>query len=193
MLESKIKSHYETHSCKRITQGDLLRDVSFIISEGEELKKLLYQYGIVLSQDCDLEQGSKITINSQENGASITEFNQFLPSILFLPAFPAETLREGEHLVDMYQVKSQRLNGNLWKPIVSNNNPRYHFLPAEIELQIPELVLDFKTYYTIPFKTIANMHKDHYLATVNEIFREGLSQRFANYISRIGLPELISA
>jgi hypothetical protein len=34
------------------------------------------------------------------------------------------------------------------------------------------------------------MHAEHYLATFNKLFRESLSQRFSNYLSRIGLPEL---
>jgi hypothetical protein len=33
-------------------------------------------------------------------------------------------------------------------------------------------------------------HKEkHYICTVSELFREKISQRFANYLSRIGLPE----
>jgi len=191
MLESKIKSHYEKHNCERISQGDILRDVNIIIVDDEgAVTSLEYQYGVVLSQDCDLEQGSKVTTAPHNCEDSVTEFNQFLPSILFVPAFPAELLRSGEHLVDLYQIKSQKISSALWKTLTSNNNPRYHFLPGEPSKQIPELVMDFKSYYTIPFRTILSKHKMYYLASVNEIFREGLSQRFANYLSRIGLPEL---
>ena len=161
-----------------------------IVDDKLAVTSLEYQYGVVLSQDCDLEQGSKVTTAHYNNEESVTEFNQFLPSVLFIPAFPAELLRSGEHLVELYQIKTQKISTNLWKSLKSNNNPRYHFLPSEPSQQIPELVMDFKTYYTLPFRVISSQYKKYYLATVNEIFREGLSLRFANYLSRIGLPEL---
>lgn len=191
MLKSKIKSHYQQHSCERITQGDILRDLSIIIvNEDLTVLSLEYQYGAILSQDCDLEQGCKIPIIPPGAPTLVTEFNQFLPSILFIPAFPAELLRSGEHLVNLYQIRTKRISSEPWSIIKQNNNPRYHFLPAEPNDQVPELVMDFKAYFTIPFKTILSKYAQHYLTTVNEIFREGLSQRFANYLSRIGLPEL---
>lgn len=191
MLKSKIESWYETHDCNRISQGDILRDISFvIIGEGDVEIELSYQYVVVLSQDCDLKEGN--TLVSGELGCedSCKLFNQFLHSVLFVPAFPAELLRSGEHLKSLYQIKAQRLNSSLWKPITKNQNPRYHFLPSDVDYQIPELAMDFKAYYTLPFKYFLSMHKKHYLATVNELFRERLSQRFTNYLNRIGLPEL---
>lgn len=57
-------------------------------------------------------------------------------------------------------------------------------------LQLPELVIDFKHYYAIPRDTLFRMYPEHYLVTINQLFRESLSQRFSNYLSRIGLPEL---
>lgn len=193
MLKSKIKSQYENHSCERITQGDILRDVNILIVDGEgqlEVIELQYQYGVVLSQDCDLQQGCKISNNQTDSSNPVAEFNQFLPSILFVPAFPAEIFRLGEHLIGLYKIKAQKINTDEWKRLKKNNNSRYHYLPADQQNQVPDLVLDFKTYFTIPYKTLSNEHKNHYLTTVNEIFREELSQRFANYLSRIGLPEL---
>jgi hypothetical protein len=191
MLTSKIKSYYEIHNCDRITQGDILRDIIIVIIDNDEkIKGLEYQYGIVLSQDCDLEQGSKIDKAEFDDKESVTRFNQFLPSILFAPAFPAELLRSGKHLVGLYQIEAMKFSSQQWKSIINNNNQRYHFLPSDPDKQVPELVIDFKSYYTIPFKKISDTRKKHYLATVNEVFRENLSHRFAHYLSRIGLPDL---
>lgn len=53
---------------------------------------------------------------------------------------------------------------------------------------IPELVIDFKHYYTIPTEEMYEAYKENYLASVEPLYREDLSQRFANYLSRIGLP-----
>jgi len=191
MLKSKIESQYEHHDCDRISQGDILRDVKFvIIGEDEELIELQYQYLVVLSQDCDLEEANCLITADLECEDSCKIFNQFLHSVLFVPAFPEEILRSGEHLKSLFKIKTQRINSTLWRPIRSNQNRRYHFLPSEPEHQIPDLVLDFKAYYTLPYTYFLSIHKDHYLATVNELFRERLSQRFSNYLNRIGLPKL---
>jgi hypothetical protein len=191
MLKSKIESQYETHDCSRISQGDILRDVDFvIIGENEIAIELNYQYIVVMSQDCDLDEGNTLFSADIKCEGSCKLFSQFLHSILFVPAFPAELLRSGEHIKSLYNIKAQRLNTDLWKPIPKNHNPRYHFLPQDADHQIPDLVLDFKAYYTLSFEYFLSKHKAHYLATVNELFRERLSQRFSNYLNRIGLPDL---
>ena len=87
MLKSKISSPFETHSKERICQGDILREVkfSFVNSENLEVKEILLPYLIVISQDCDLEQfikNHKIVLEESEK-----KNNQFLPNVLFLPAY----------------------------------------------------------------------------------------------------------
>ena len=191
MLKSKVDSKYEIHSCHRIYQGDILRDIDFVVvGEDEVIFEMSYQYVVVLSQDCDLEQGQAINGNDLKCEGGYKLFNQFLHSILFVPAFPAELIRSGEHLTSLYQIKTQNLNSSMFKLVKNNQNPRYHFLPQDQEHQIPDLILDFKAYYTLTYKYFLNKHKKHYLATVNELFRERLSQRFSNYLNRIGLPEV---
>ena len=191
MLKSKIETQYETHGCNRISQGDILRDVKFvIIGENETEIELNYQYIVVLSQDCDLEQGNILITGNLDCEGTCKLFNQFLHCILFVPAFPEEIIRSGKHLESLFKIKAQRLNTTLWTPIKKNQNPRYHFLPSDTEHQIPDLVLDFKAYYTMSYKYFLSKHKACYLATVNELFREHLSQRFANYLNRIGLPKV---
>lgn len=193
MLKSKIESRYETHDCIRITQGDILRDISFvIIGEDDAVVELNYPYIVVLSQDCDLEQGNSLVSEDLECDGECKLFNQFLHSVLFVPAFPADTLRSGEHIIKLYKIKAQRLNSSLWGPVKNNENPRYHFLSSDQDFQIPDLVLDFKAYYTLSYKYFLSKHRKHYLATVNELFRERLSQRFSNYLNRVGLPEFPS-
>jgi hypothetical protein len=77
-----------------------------------------------------------------------------------------------------------------WGIILDNKNERYHYLLADIDLQVPELTIDFKHYFSIPRSYLYSSRKDHYIASINELFREALSQRFAYYISRIGLPTI---
>jgi hypothetical protein len=190
MLKSKVETQYLTHDCTRISQGDILRGFTFVmVGKGGAQIEVKFQYIVVFSQDCDLEHGTKvIELLKKAQGAEVV-FNQYLHNILFIPAFPAEQMREGNHLPQLYNIKSDRIASDLWKPIKKNENARYHFLPACPNLQIPELMLDFKAYYTLPFEGFLESYESQYLATINELFRENLSQRFANYLNRIGLPE----
>jgi hypothetical protein len=83
----------------------------------------------------------------------------------------------------------QSFNSNQWSLLKQNNMHRYHFLQEEQMMQLPELVLDFKQYFTSPREFFCERYKGHYVTTLGPLFRETLSQRFAQYLSRIGLPE----
>ncbi len=81
--------------------------------------------------------------------------------------------------------------GKRFKKIKDQKYERFHFLVADSKMQVPELVIDFKHYYTMPRNAIYMMILDeHYLVTIRELFRESLSQRFSYFLSRIGLPEI---
>jgi hypothetical protein len=186
MLLSAIDKHYKTHDSSRISQGDILRDFEFIIGgQGHSTIQIEFQYIIVLSQDCDLTWGNEFFSRDMKK-----PFNQYLHNILLTPAFPAELVRGGEHLTELYGFNSSRITSANWKLIKQNSNSRYHYLPADIDLQIPDLLIDFKAYYTIPFSYILELYSVSYHATINELFRESLSQRFAYFLTRIALPEL---
>ncbi|MCX5709657.1 MAG: hypothetical protein NT088_02875 [Candidatus Omnitrophica bacterium] len=190
MLKSKITTVYEKHNCQRICQGDILRDVQFyIIGKGSAQVDLKFPYVIVISQDCDLEEGEKKKV-AKPTPEGLIEFNQYLPNILILPAFPAELVKQGEHLKELFSVKPVNIGSDLWKFIKKNSDPRYQFLHSDVALQIPEMVIDFKIHYSVPFCYFEEKYKKFYLATINELFRERLSQRFFSYLNRIGLPNI---
>jgi len=100
-------------------------------------------------------------------------------------------LKAGNHLRDLFSINQTNIGGDQFKKLKQNKDERYHFLSPCDEYQIPELIIDFKIYYTLQVDYIENRYHDCYLATINELFRELLSQRFTNYISRIGLPKII--
>ena len=187
-MKSRIESFFIKHSGKRICQGDIFRDFEYIEFVSNNKKtgtgiKKIFPYLLVLSQDCDLESDHKNHIECKDNQ------DKYLISILVCPGYSADALRKGNHLKE-YGLKMNRIDSDRWKIIKNNQNPRYHFLRGVQELQIPNLVVDFKHYYTISRDMLYEYFKDHYLSSVNELFREALSQRFANYLSRIGLPIL---
>ena len=61
MLKSKIEKPYEKHDCQRACQGDIFKDFEFIlVGQNQEVIEFKFNYIIVLTQDCDLQQGSEI-------------------------------------------------------------------------------------------------------------------------------------
>lgn len=189
MLRTKITEHYEKHDCTRICQGDILRDFAFyIVGKDKAQVKIFFPYVTIISQDCDLEHGIKIE-KTDPNDDGFIEFNQYLPSVLITPGFPADQIKAGDHLKD-FSIKPKNIASDIWKRIKSNNDARYHFLPSDVNNQVPDLVIDFKSYFTLPFAYLIQHYESSYLSTINELFRENLSQRFSFYLSRIAIPEL---
>lgn len=190
MFPNKIDKRYVKRTIKRICQGDILRDVNVIddykIDSSGELvfEELTLPYIVVMTQDCDLEHDF-----NNRTEVSPEKHDKFLRTVLVCPAYVAIDLRKGDHLEDL-KLKMEKFNSDRWSTIKKQNNTRYHYLEQEQELQVPELVIDFKHYYAIPRDTLFYMYNEHYLATINHLFREYLSQRFSNYLSRIGLPKI---
>jgi hypothetical protein len=204
-------SPYTTHNRERICQGDILRDLKYpekylpqhpedySSEESDEDQKALYiPYLVVLTQDCDLEGDYRnrndiltFDCDTQEDCRKdkITQ-DKFIQSILICPAYPAKILKKGEHLGDLDFHMQNFKSGTMWNSIKNNTNPRYHFLRKNSEMGVPDMVLDFKHYFTIPREILYDKLEKHYLATINRLFRELLSQRFAFYLSRIGLPPI---
>jgi hypothetical protein len=187
MLQSKIESFYEKHSKSRVCQGDILRDFKFNIVAGDEIIEKEILYVTVVSQDCDLDLNKK---NNQISDSGEEINNQFLPNALILPAFTVNEFKEGEHLKELYKVVQERKNQKIIDKIKEQKMERYHFIPRNLDFQIPELIVDFKIHFTIPLGDIGQTYNECYLATINELFRERLSQRFTTFINRIALPEL---
>jgi len=186
---------YVKHAPERICQGDILRDFVVIDWELEDttnkykISEITLPYIIVMTQDCDLEWD----FNNRSEPASETQ-DKYLLTILVCPAYNATEFKDGEHLK---YLKSKELVMNKWgkdlyKQIKDQNHARFYFLEQNQALQVPQLIVDFKHYYTIPRDILYKMYAEHYLATFNKLFRESLSQRFSNYLSRIGLPKLAS-
>jgi hypothetical protein len=55
---------------------------------------------------------------------------------------------------------------------------------------LPDLVIEFKQYYTIPTHILYRFYENHFVGSLKPLFRENISHRFAFYLSRIGLPNI---
>ncbi len=192
-MSSQLKSddRYLKHGLPRYCQGDILRDLN--VMEGAAVTSDAAQeiaivtrslpYAVVLSQECDLHQDQQNRTNQRQ----ITQ-DKYLHSVLLGPAYPAETFKIGQHL-KLLDVVCQTWGGDKWKSLQQNNVDRFHFLPAAGPLQVPDMVIDFKHFLTAPRVTLVSLKPDTYVASLGQLFRENLSQRFANFLSRIALPD----
>lgn len=173
----------------RINQGDILKDLSIIFQSGVDkdnpdeaiLSEVVLLYAVVVSQECDLEH------DFNNKTAFKADQDKYLPNILVLPAYLANQFKEGVHRGE--GIKGMVWNSGLWKPITQNNNSRFHFINANETFQIPDLVIDFKHLYTVNRDFVYGHIENLYLASIGEIYRENISQRYSQYLSRIGLPE----
>jgi hypothetical protein len=194
-MASDKRSQYAIDHLNRYRQGDILRDLRIvewaeIVQDDLVITERQLPYAVILSQECDLE-------HDYNNHADDTRFkglkDKCLPTILVCPAYLATQLRTGEHLQNL-GLKMQSLSSDQFKRLKQNNDSRYHYLAEEADLQLPELVVDFKHFFSIPRNVIyRDSVSSGYVCSIDDLFRENLSNRFANYISRIGLPELESA
>jgi hypothetical protein len=187
---STVKSPYFKSTSERYEQGDILRDVTLIqwadVEEDRAINVVerTLQYCVIVSQECDLEHD----YNNRMNAEKKTE-DKYLQSLLVCPAYPADSFKRGEHLKQL-GLRMENINSESFKRVAQNNHARYHHLGRHDDFQVPELVVDFKHYMTVPRDILyREQFGPCYLATLEILFRDSLSGRFAHYLSRIGLPD----
>lgn len=182
----------------RIQQGDILRNIEFIqkyeyISDDEiKLEIIKFPFVIVLTQDCDLKQNSEYFFNNPNPPK--TDDKRLL-SVIVAPIYNEELFILGDHLKSL-KLKMQTINkvskGKLstsYKNLTDNQNPRYHYLKFKENDSIPDSVIDFKQYFTVSLDILIKKKKGNFVGKIPELYREDISQRFANFLSRIGLPD----
>lgn len=180
---------------ERISQGDIIQDVEFIEyaieKEGVvEISKIKFPYVIVLTQDCDLEQDYKNRTDSNSSNQ-----DKHLISVIVAPLYNIEHVFDGKHLSEL-GLQMQSISKNPKKTdhnnLKKNNNPRYHFLEFDESIKIVDSVIDFKHYFTVNASYLKESKKNNFVGKVDALYREDISQRFASFLSRIGLPEVIN-
>lgn len=188
-MESQIINQFHRDNSKeRAEQGDILKDLSLVSYDGLDDQgdsifiKTSLQYAIIISQDCDLLNDFNFR---QKEGS---DSDKFLSNILILPAYLVNDFKQGTHRGDF---KGKVWNGDLWKSIKANKNQRFHYIQGDTKLfQIPEVILDFKQVYAIQRGFLYQNLQNCYLSTICELYRENISIRYTQFLSRIGLPDL---
>jgi hypothetical protein len=174
----------------RICQGDILRNVEHLesvnhVGEYVEITKFVFPRVIVLTQDCDLEQDHKKRVLQAPKRPTLV-------SVLVAPLYVAEHVFAGDHLV-MLEMPMPAIpkKGSRFEALVQNETPRYHYLNFEKTSRLPPLIIDFKHYVSVSVDNLRTLKPDNFECKVTELYRESISLRFANYLSRIGLPEVV--
>lgn len=175
----------------RVSQGDVYRGVEFIEYVVEkkgniEISKIVFPLVIVLTQDCDLEQDSKIRYHK----ISVQTQDKLIISVLVAPLYNVEQVYIGEHL-DQLGIKMQMISKTKTpgKYLRINEIPRYHYMEFPEEVAISPSVIDFKHYFSVHVEYLRRKKSD-LVCRVSPLYREDISHRFASFLSRIGLPEV---
>ncbi len=167
---------YETIiSSNEIEQGDLISDCPIVIppskllvGEEPEIEIKLID-SVILSQSCDL-------------------VNDKIEIVLVCPYY---TLKTFINNLPEEQKKTKKAINKHIDNLKRGHLPGYHLLNKDSEVNIADyLVVDFKNVYGIQIQSIkeiaANLEKRIRLLPP---YREHLSQSFARYFMRVGLPQ----
>ncbi|MBC8521827.1 MAG: hypothetical protein H8D26_07565 [Methanomicrobia archaeon] len=148
-------------------QGDFIKECPVIIPPSEisdEVEVRIINYDVVImSQSCDLVQRK-------------------LDLVLVCPIWP---LREFEERSDFFKSRKGK------EELRQGNVPGYHLLnKCEIDrFQTDYLVVDFRSVYSVPFDFVIDLVKRRgKRLRLLSPYREHLSQAFARFFMRVGLP-----
>lgn len=201
---------------KRIKQGDILSDVEYIKSADVEndgkirICKIRFPLVIVLSQDCDLEQNYNYRNQKKENEKQ-EEGNEkqkksndgnLLFTAIVAPLYNYEHFIKGQHLSNLGlnmriwpEGKKKEKNGKKEELpterrfLHQNETQRYHYIKFPDNVPIVVSVIDFKHYFAVTIEELEEHKATHSVYSVPALQREQITQRFANFLARIGLPE----
>jgi hypothetical protein len=186
----------------RVSQGDIYKNIEYIEYADEKeghiyISKIIFPLIIILTQDCDLEQDA---LFRGFHGVKGKTQDKILISALVAPIYNADHVFAGTHLDDIHKehldkieqeeqsmekIKENKTPGEYLK---KNERCRYHYLEFPDVVPIVPSVIDFKHYFSVNIEQLISMREDHFVCRVSDLYREDISLRFANFLSRVGLP-----
>lgn len=184
---SEITANKNESPEQRISQCDIFKDIIVIENirfEGNKLieREIKFPYVICLNQECDLINDFK---NHQDESTGTLKDSSFL-HIAIAPVFICEQFRQGKHWGDIFSADT--IDSKNLRKIKQNEISRYHYLSFPCEDRIPEMIIDFKHFFTIN-RDILYAQLSNRFCSMAPLYKEKISQRFSFYISRIGLPD----
>lgn len=159
-----------------LNQGDLIFDCPILIppselKEGESIELEVSMIdSIILSQSCDL-------VNKKIDNVLVCPFYS-------LKSFIDELSEEDRN--------SKRAKKRIIENMKSGNLPGYHLLNKSEEIESLEdyQVVDFRNVYSVNYTNLEQMvAKEEVRIKLLPPYREQLSQAFARFFMRVGLPQ----
>lgn len=183
------------HEDDQIHQGDIFRDVECIERADEKngqilISKISYPYVIILSQECDLRADFEVR-SAERDKDQMLYADKLLANALAVPLYNYTHFQAGNHLENLGYSMSTAFTTkkrSVLDPLEHNEVPRYHYFRFSREDAIVDCVADFKHFFTVSLSYLYEIKEDHKQISIDIPFRERISQRLANYLSRIGLP-----
>lgn len=168
----------EVEADSNLEQGDILINCKVLIPETEHYQSILKNIdsekpinfiqitGIVLSQSCDIQ-------------------NNKIDSIIICPIWPLSALIGQDDYFKSTKGREDLRQGKI---------PSYHLLnKLKIENNEEDFYfVDFRHIYSIPKSFILDLLRNQKRKRLLPPYREHLSQAFARYFMRVGLPTDIS-
>lgn len=174
---------------ERISQCDIFHDVTIVENikvngTDVELKTITFPYVICLNQDCDLNSDKRDKEKNPDGNK-----NCRLLHLIVAPLFIFDSFLEGTHWGGIFDpMPANNIKSTSGKKIMNNEDPRYHFLRFNAESNLPDMIIDFKHFFTISTEQMYD-NLSNRVCSVEELYREKICQRFAFFQSRIGLPD----
>ncbi len=174
---------------KTAVSGLLIKNLPALALQGTDLKAIVtFPFSILLSHACDIFEFNECVKDKQpESKEPISR--QMITQMIFCPAFDEDSFSKGTHLQEQYGYEMTTTYEKEMKKIRDNHILRYHYLKGPTP-EIPNFILDFKHYFTLPAMFITKYLND----TVDEryvldhIHYTCLADRFAHYLQRVAIP-----
>jgi len=182
---------YVQKTVQRACQGDIYGNLTFYETrtvDGKQ-KETTHGYAVVLTQECDLSEDWRNYRAIRDEGKK--SHDKLLRHVILAPCYPFARFLKGEHIKDRTMSTHWNASDTTREAIMANNHKRFHFLKRQPDVNLVNLVIDFKHYFSVErdafYEAIGKGNL--YVTSLDSLFREDLSQRFAYYLARIGLPE----
>lgn len=184
-------NRYKRPSASKIQQTAILRDVKIPevhsrTARSARVDFATYPWLVVLNQDCDLEMDHHARSGTGPPNSNPVSRDKRLRSVLLCPAFLELEILSGTYVEGAHEVSGTRMH-----ILMDNRDERFHVLNSEPPLVEETLIVDFKLILTATPEYVEHWirnHRESRVAILNPPYRDRLTQRFANYFTRIAEP-----
>ena len=162
-----------------IEQGDILFDCPYydVLSDGinEEIQTKVVEYNVVIvTQSCDI-------VNNKVDKIFVAPWT-YISEVIS---------KRSEFLKRPMSTKEKK---SLFKHLANGVMPSHHILDKDIEKGLSDYpMIDFSNAFTISQKTLkSTIAKRGYVIRLISPYKEHLSQAFARFFMRVGLPSSLT-